>query len=268
VKPIGMPQPEQHAHGTRARYVAARCRCEPCRRANCEYEKARAAARRRGEWNGLVDAAPVRNHLRALSRQGVGYKSVAAAADVSRTTLAKVLDGRRRTIRKASADRVLSVDADAAADGAYIAAGPTWRLLREMRAAGVTYREISERLGRKSRGLQFGHRRIRASSALEVRRLHAEVMREVELEKAAASICHECGQSHAPDDRQRVMVRMLPCTVEEFREAHPCWWVTSPADRAQDRILYRDLHAVGAVKIAGLWTLRGAAAAAGTGVAA
>jgi hypothetical protein len=260
VTPVGMPPPERYAHGTRARYVA-RCRCDDCRRANREYARQRAEAQARGEWNGLVDAAEVRAHLRALSRQGVGYKSVADACDVSRTTLAKVLSGSKRTVRKTTAERVLAVDGEAAADGAHVSAAPLWRLVREMRAAGVTLREMAERLGRKHRSLQFGRRWTEAASLLEVRRLHAEVMRELAMEKAAEAICPECDQSHDPEDRQRVILRMLPCTTEELREAHPCWW-DGARDAARERCLYRDLGAAHAVKVDGLWVRRNTVAAA------
>jgi hypothetical protein len=253
--PVGLPSPERYPHGARARYVSGKCRCALCRKANTAYENERAAARRRGEWNGLVDAAPVLEHLHALSRQGVGYKAVADACDVSRTTLQKVLNRTKRKLRKASVDRVLATDAGAVAGGARVPAAPLWRMVREIRAAGLTDLEIVERLGRRHQGLQFGRRLVLASSILEMKRLHAQVMRELEIEKAAATICAECGQSHDPEDRRKVVLRMLPCTGEDLREAHPCWW-DGRDDSARERRLYRDLDAVGAVKVAGIWAVQ------------
>jgi hypothetical protein len=41
--PAGLPLPERHAHGTRARYVAAKCRCADCRAANTAYYHQRQA---------------------------------------------------------------------------------------------------------------------------------------------------------------------------------------------------------------------------------
>lgn len=46
---------EQRSHGDRLKYLAG-CRCVPCRAANSRYEVARAAARKAGDWNGLVPA--------------------------------------------------------------------------------------------------------------------------------------------------------------------------------------------------------------------
>ncbi len=51
------------------------------------------------------------------------------------------------------------------------------------------------------------------------------------------------------------MRRMLPCSVDELREAHPCWWDRA-RDEAKDRLMYRDLRAVGAVRGAlGVWVV-------------
>lgn len=263
--PAGLPPPEQHAHGTRARYVAARCRCDDCRRANREYARQRAVARARDGWNGTVDAAPVLEHLRALSRQGVGYKAVADACDVPRSTLSRIRGGSKRNVRKSTADRVLAVTREAIADHALIAAAPTWRLIAQMQRAGFTRREIARRLlgHEAARKLQIGRVKILARTALAVKWLHAEVMRELALEKSAAAICDECGYSHAREDRIRVLLRMLPCSSEQIRAAHPCWW-DGPKHSARERMLYRDLRSVHAVLVDGLWTRRTREAAVAT----
>jgi len=76
-------------HGHRLRYLAG-CRCFQCRRSNSDYERERQAARAAGDWNGLVDADRARRHLRALARQGVGRRMVAAASDVALSVIADV----------------------------------------------------------------------------------------------------------------------------------------------------------------------------------
>jgi len=48
-----LPPPEQHAHGTRARYVAAKCRCDACRAANTQYARERAKAARTAAYEEL-----------------------------------------------------------------------------------------------------------------------------------------------------------------------------------------------------------------------
>ena len=57
-------------HGTRIRYVGG-CRCLPCRAANSRYESERQAARKLGDWNGLVDAAALPGNTFSTSRAWV-----------------------------------------------------------------------------------------------------------------------------------------------------------------------------------------------------
>ena len=170
-----MPPPEAFAgrpHGTRLRYVSG-CKCVPCRAANSSYETERFAARKRGEWNGLVDACRVRRHLRALSLKGIGYKQVADTADVGHTTLQLVMNGRKRRIRAAYERRVLAVDKRAIADGALVPAGPTWRRLHHLiEHEGFTRCEIAKRLGYRSLALQFKKTAVLARTEAKVERFY------------------------------------------------------------------------------------------------
>lgn len=148
---------------------------EPCRKKSRLRKDSKGgvcgACRERILGGYLVDAEPVRAHLRKLSRQGVGYKSAAAACDVSKTTLAEVLSRKKRTIRKATADRVLQVTKEALADGALVSAGRTWRRINGLLEEGFTRAELARRLGYKSPALQFRRGRITARNALRVQRL-------------------------------------------------------------------------------------------------
>lgn len=139
------------------------CRCRP-----------RLAA----AWNGLVSADAVRAHLLTLSRQGVGYKSVAAAADVSPTALMAIRAGMKTKLRAQAARRVLAIDRDAVADRALVKAGPTWRRIRHLLGEGFTKTELARRLGSNARtpALQFRSRFILAKSAARVERLYTIVM--------------------------------------------------------------------------------------------
>src|ERR1043166_9536506 len=129
-------------------------------------------------WNGLVPADAVRAHLLKLSRCGVGYKSVAVAADVSHTSLAKILALTKQQLRAQAARRILAVDRDAVADHALVHAGPTWRRLHRLLSEGFTKRELARRLGSKARtpALQFKSRYILAKSAARVERFYRIVM--------------------------------------------------------------------------------------------
>lgn len=101
-----------------------------------------------------------------------GSTSVAAAADVSRTTLAKILAGTRHQLRAASARRVLAIDRDAIADHALVPAGRTWQRINRLLEEGFTKAELARRFGAKTRALQFGRRRVLASTAVKVERFY------------------------------------------------------------------------------------------------
>lgn len=159
------------SHGTRLRYLGG-CRCTPCRAANSRYETERAAARRAGDWRGLVDAAPVADHLRRLSRAGVGYKAAADAAGVARSVACAVLAGRKTRVRAHTARRLLGVDRQAVADSARVPAGRTWRLVGLLLDEGFSRGRIALELGAKRPALQLGRRWVLASTAMRVERLY------------------------------------------------------------------------------------------------
>jgi hypothetical protein len=236
-----MPSGERWPHGTRARYVGAKCRCEKCRKANRLYYHQRkalsdAAARElsptaakagpcpgvngkpcpigsrvrkdspggrcekcRGELiaDRLVLAGPATEHVRALGRAGVGYKSVADAAGVARSTLAEVLRGERLQVRSSTLRRILGVTPAAIADHAVVPARPTWRLVRKLLAAGLPKVRIAEAIGNK-RALQLGRRRVLARTAHAIEKF---ARRELKVLDLMAHVCPLCGYTHA-DDRQ------------------------------------------------------------------
>lgn len=134
------------------------------------------ACRERLVWNGLVDARRARRHLRALSRKGVGYKSVADAADVGHTVLAEVLAGRKRQIRRQTEKRVLEVTTEAIADHALVPAAGVWRLLDRLLEEGFTKTELARRLGYAGPALQIGRKRVLARTAHRLERFYREIM--------------------------------------------------------------------------------------------
>lgn len=160
----------RRAHGERLRYLAG-CRCLKCRCANSNYETRRAAARRRGEWNGLVDAAAARRHLRALSRRGVGYKTAADAASIARSIVAKILTGERQKIRAQAAKRLLALTPAARADHSLVSASHTWRLIEWLLKEGFTKARIARELGKKAPALQIRRNFVLARTQLAVEKL-------------------------------------------------------------------------------------------------
>lgn len=112
-------------------------------------------------WNGNVPVDPARAHLLRLRRAGVGYKSVAAACDVSGHVLAKVLAG-RGTVRAETVRRVLRVDAGARADHALAPPSSVARMRRvldRLVRAGFRKGEIAQLLGSKRKALVIGQKR-------------------------------------------------------------------------------------------------------------
>lgn len=126
------------------------------------------------DWNGLVDAARARRHLRRLSRLGVGRRSVRAACDVGDTTLQRIITGQKQRIRARTERRILEVDAEAVADHGLVDAAETWRLVEELLRHDFTEAGLARLLGSKAKypSLQLGRRKVTAKNAQKVRRLH------------------------------------------------------------------------------------------------
>jgi hypothetical protein len=122
----------------------------------------------------MVDARPARDHLRRLSRQGVGTRAVSAASDVNRTTLGKIMRGERQQVRKSTLERILAVDMDAASDHACIPAGETRAILRELAPEYLTKKRLAEALGYRSYGIP-SRDRISVRNAHRIRKLHERV---------------------------------------------------------------------------------------------
>lgn len=215
MKPDDLPDPGTHPHGTRARYVALKCRCGACRAANTAYYH---VVKARGSNVSTVRA---RHHLVRLSKQGVGYKSVAAASDVAKGLLQEIMAGTREHIREETERRILAVDRQAAADHAIVDGRRAHRAIAKMIDLGLTKGEIAERLGYQTPALQLKPR-VLAKTEARVLRLVAEVRREIAEDRRLPVICPGCGLSHARNDRLRVIARMPSARFAEVHAAWPC----------------------------------------------
>lgn len=165
-------------HGTRARYVAGRCRCMLCRAANSRYSVYRDHARRQaGDERQIVSAARARAHIVTLSKKGVGYKTVADVANVAETIVFAIRSGRRKQVRKNTATAILSVTAALIADRALVDAGPTWEIIRGLIEDGYSKTQLAAWLGSKAKvpALQIGALKCTAAMALRVEKLAAEI---------------------------------------------------------------------------------------------
>lgn len=169
------------AHGTFACYqwgtepgqVPGRgCRCFPCSDARYRYDRDRRRARE-GGVEPFVDATPAVDHLKWLAERGIGTRTIAAASDVSRSTLRELRLGTRTRVRRDTLDRLLAVGTHRAK---LVDAGPTWALLDELHAHGFTWTRIADELGYRSRTVQLKRTRVRASNARRVAEVHARLM--------------------------------------------------------------------------------------------
>lgn len=166
---------ESKPHGSRTRYGMG-CRCVPCREANSRYVSARILARAAGQSDPLVPAARARRHLLALSRAGVGRRSVHLACDVSDKVLQRVINGSRSKIRRSTQARILSVDRRAAGgEKSLVPAAPTLRKIERLKHDGFTAAEISRRLGYKNGALKLNPQRIYARNAAKVERFYSMI---------------------------------------------------------------------------------------------
>lgn len=144
------------AHGTYAKYVCERCRCDECRAANREYER-----RRRREWlerqygarpPRLVDAADAREHLLALSAAGIGPKQVEALCGVGKTAQWKIRSGRVTHILRETEHAICEVGTDAhVLLGSRVDASEAKAIVAELLAAGWTTTALAAALGSRAK---------------------------------------------------------------------------------------------------------------------
>ena len=214
-------QPRLRQHGTRAAYVFGiepgsdrirGCRCPACTNANRSYQRARDRAARRPDVQpepAYIDATEVRDHIRWLATQGMGLRTVASRARVSRSALVELRRGSRTRCTPLLADRVLAVGLHRAPAGCRIDAAPTWRLLEDMLTHGHTRSGIARLLGSQAKNpaLQIGRSRVNAATARQVEELYYTVMHDV-LEKRARNLATQhasrarrtaSGEKNSPD---------------------------------------------------------------------
>lgn len=98
---------------SRGRYVQG-CRCADCRVKNTEYGAAYQEICRR--YTGAPKRVPVDSdllaHLAKLARQGMGYRAVARAAEVSQTTVQAIRNGTRASTSAETRAAIMAVRSD------------------------------------------------------------------------------------------------------------------------------------------------------------
>jgi hypothetical protein len=182
-------------HGTRAKYVVEKCRCEPCTKANRDYALQRDRHKRRVAFGieehqpAFIDATEARDHLRWLSKVGIGKRRVSQITGISVSAIEELRKGNRTKCRPKTAAKILGVGRSKASDGAFIDAKQTWRLINDLLEHGWTKEAIAKAIGSKAQrpSLQLQPNRVRAKSARAIEQLHQrEMFRIVEDRRIAA----------------------------------------------------------------------------------
>ena len=169
-----------HEHGTRAAYVADRCRCTPCREANRLQAAARRRAQAYGRWRPFVDAAAARRHIRRLRAAGLGVDRIVELSGVGSGTIRQLIYGDPRTgrpvarIRAETEAAVLAVEPSRPAPGALVPATATQAQVGDLLDAGYTLADLAAELGRSTSSLtgSLARARVRAGTADDIARLH------------------------------------------------------------------------------------------------
>ncbi len=170
-------------HGTNAKFVLDRCRCQPCKEAHSDYEKRR---RRRKAYGGdywpWVDAAPVRRHVLSLmtkrgkrARDGLGPKRISRITGMPHGTISKLLYGNYRgrppskRVRKDTAAKLLALNPS---DAYLLDATPLWRMIDELVDFGVPKSRIAQAIGKGCAMLQLSESLVNRDNLARVSGLH------------------------------------------------------------------------------------------------
>ena len=156
-------------HGTRAKYVVEKCRCDLCREAVRNYERERRAR----TVPAYVGADRARQHVKWLGEQGVGLKRIVAVSGVSQGALWKLMYGDQKRfgrpskrITRETEQKILAVLPDAVADGAYIDGKKTREHIDTLVDRGWSRIAIGRHVhGPDARTLQVGSGQVTARTA-------------------------------------------------------------------------------------------------------
>lgn len=173
--------PGTYPHGTYAKYVLERCRCDECRVAVAAYRRQAAKLKAYGR-GGNVDAGPARAHVLALMSTGMGYRRIGLAAGLNPNTIHYLLRGRSErgtpppsSIRIATAKAILAVQPT-------ITPGQTitgervlqaWSMIADLLELGYSKAWIATQiLGRPVAALQLSMNHMEARTIVKIARLH------------------------------------------------------------------------------------------------
>lgn len=160
-------------------YKNYRCRCAQCTKASADYEVRRTRLIAYGRWDNLVDAEPVRQHIKTvLQPAGLGVDRITELAGLPPASLRQLIWPRRgckptQRMRRDRAAAVLAIQPDLRAVADYTSVDPTEtrRKAGALAAIGWSFAEQARWVGRTP---------CNYARSLRVDRVTARVAREVD----------------------------------------------------------------------------------------
>jgi hypothetical protein len=176
-----------HEHGTHTRYKLDGCRCDPCYEAAIEYERQRRRKVHYG-YQAFVDARPAAEHLRALMAAGMGWRRVAAAANLEPSVVYPLLYGKvdrnggrpRTKARARTVNAILAVPMptlDELGGGTIVPNAGTVRRVQALATLGWSVKQIAARAGINHQAIYgaLGGRDVVVSTARAVRDVYDQL---------------------------------------------------------------------------------------------
>jgi len=155
--------PPEHRHAAVGTcYVFHKCRCSPCRAARSAAEVRRNKLKAYGRYDtGLVDAAPVREHIELLQAYGMGWKRIGVVSGVGSTAVSSLIYGRKGSnadprkgevlqhTARSKAEKILAVrpEIHLLSPGARIPARGTHRRIQALVSRGWSQSKLGALLG-------------------------------------------------------------------------------------------------------------------------
>lgn len=131
----------------------------------------------------MVSARKTRRHLRRLSKNGVGIRSVAEILERAPWHLRNIRAGKIAKVTSQMERKVLSVPLNAHADNALVPAAKTARLVNELRTEGFTYVQLALKFEMCPKAVMRLRRKVnvRARTAMKVEKFFNRCMAESEV---------------------------------------------------------------------------------------
>jgi hypothetical protein len=184
--------PADHKHAAASTcFIQHQCRCTPCVDAHNARERTRKKQKAYGRFDtGLVDVAPVREHVLKLAEFGIGYKRVAELAGFkSSTPVRTIIWGRQdpgprygemqKRVKRETAEKILAIRPTIENLGSRrpVSARGAHRRVQALVARGWSLSKIAERVGMNASNFSTFMQRpmIGASTHLTIAALYEEM---------------------------------------------------------------------------------------------